>query len=475
LSNREISIKIAYDLVMDLPATLKDLIASGYQPKSVKAEIRQNVLERLAAGKPIVEGIIGYEDSVIPQLERALVIGHDLILLGERGQGKTRIIRALNGLLDPSVPAVAGSPLNEDPLNPILQSTKALLAERGGNTPIAWLSPAQRFGEKLATPDTTIADLIDEVDPIKVAEGRHLDDPETVTYGLVPTSNRGIFAINELPDLPERIQVGLLNALEERDIQVRGHKLRLELDILFVASANPEDYTSRGRLITPLKDRFGTQIRTHYPTTVDHEVAIMRQEASLAGLGVHVPRLVEQVIAQMAQLARKHPAISNYSGVSVRASIAALETAAAAALVRDTRNGEGTPSSRITDVEAAIPAFTGKIELDTLESGEEERIMKGILTKAVEQVFKSRHGNANFDQIVEEVSEQPITLDDDCRTTSFVEIMKRYPAINDAVGTPDLEDLSAEVELVLEGLVAAKRLSRMSRTKGAVYGGYNAK
>ena len=261
------------------PATLGELRASGWRSVPVKDEIRRNAVARIAAGEQLIPSVLGYEETVLPQLENAVLAGHDVIFLGERGQAKTRMIRSLVGLLDEWMPIVAGSEINDDPYHPVSRYARDLVAAEGDDTPIAWVHRDLRFGEKLATPDTSIADLIGEVDPIKVAEGRYLSDELTIHYGLVPRTNRGIFAINELPDLAERIQVGLLNVLEERDVQVRGYKLRLPLDVVLVASANPEDYTNRGRIITPLKDRFGSQIRTHYPLDVDTEVAIARQEA----------------------------------------------------------------------------------------------------------------------------------------------------------------------------------------------------
>src|SRR6478672_6372002 len=285
---------------MTRPGTLGELKSDGWVSRPVKEEVRANALARIAEGRPLVEGVIGYEDTVLPQLENALIAGHDVIFLGERGQAKTRIIRSLTNLLDEWMPIVAGSEINDDPYHPVSQHARDLVRERGDDTPIDWVHRDDRFGEKLATPDTSIADLIGEVDPIKVAEGRYLSDELTLHYGLVPRTNRGIFAINELPDLAERMQVGLLNVLEERDVQVRGYKIRLPLDVLLVASANPEDYTNRGRIITPLKDRFGSQIRTHYPLDIETEVAIMRQEARAFDVGsaqVHMPDYMGEIIA----------------------------------------------------------------------------------------------------------------------------------------------------------------------------------
>src|SRR5829696_3552493 len=292
------------------PATVGQLRESGWTSVPVKEELRRNAIARIQAGEALFPAVLGYEDTVLPQLENALLAGHDVIFLGERGQAKTRMIRSLTGLLDEWMPIVAGSEINDDPYEPVSKYARDLIREMGDGTPIEWVHRDDRYGEKLATPDTSIADLIGEVDPIKVAEGRYLSDELTLHYGLVPRTNRGIFAINEIPDLAERIQVGLLNVLEERDVQVRGYKIRLPLDVMLVASANPEDYTNRGRIITPLKDRFGSQIRTHYPLEVPIEIAIMRQEAVPPAAGevrVHVPGYMDDVIAQFSHLARQSP------------------------------------------------------------------------------------------------------------------------------------------------------------------------
>ncbi|MDQ6911148.1 MAG: sigma 54-interacting transcriptional regulator, partial [Actinomycetota bacterium] len=327
--------------------TLGELRQSGWQSVPVKHEVRHNAAARVAARLPLVDGVLGFDETVLPQLENALLAGHDIILLGERGQAKTRIIRGLVDLLDEWMPVIAGSEINDDPYRPVSSYARALVGDKGDDAPIEWVHRGDRFGEKLATPDTSIADLIGEVDPIKVAEGRYLSDELTLHYGLVPRSNRGIFAVNELPDLAERIQVGLLNVLEERDIQIRGHKVRLPLDILLVASANPEDYTNRGRIITPLKDRFGAQVRTHYPLDVDTELVIVRQEARLqptatakGDLRVHVPDHMAAIVATLTHEARRSPQVNQRSGVSVRLSIANYETMVANATRRALRLGE---------------------------------------------------------------------------------------------------------------------------------------
>ncbi len=327
------------------PRTIAELRASGWRSRTVKDELRANLLARLAAGSPVLPGIVGFDDSVVPAIENAILAGQDLVFLGERGQAKTRMARALVGLLDESLPVVAGGELNDDPFAPISPAARAIVERDGDATPIAWIGRDRRYAEKLATPDITIADLIGEVDPIKVAEGRYLSDELTLHYGLIPRANRGIVAINELPDLAERIQVGLLNILEERDVQIRGFVVRLPLDLFVVASANPEDYTSRGRIITPLKDRLGSQIRTHYPRTLADEMAIVRQEkrrfAAEDGVpGVVTPPFMEELVAELTHLARRSPEISQRSGVSVRVSVANLEVLEAAALKRAVRLGE---------------------------------------------------------------------------------------------------------------------------------------
>ena len=343
-----------------LPATLGALRSSGWTSVSVAEELRRNAVAKIAAGEPLVTGVMGYEHTVIPQLETAILAGHDVILLGERGQAKTRLIRSMVALLDEWIPVVAGSEINDDPYNPVSRHAKNLVAEMGDDTPITWLHREDRYGEKLATPDTSIADLIGEVDPIKVAEGRYLSDELTVHYGLVPRVNRGIFAINELPDLAERIQVGLLNVLEERDIQIRGHRIRLPLDLVLVASANPEDYTNRGRIITPLKDRFGAQSRTHYPRETGLEVQIMQQEASVdtGNLPTIVPDYLAEIVAEFSQLARRSTAINQRSGVSVRLTVANYESVIANAYRRALRLGDQVVVPRPSDLAAMVTEET---------------------------------------------------------------------------------------------------------------------
>ncbi len=375
----------------DRPTTLGALRDSGWESRPVKEEVRRNAIERIKAGEALFPNVLGYEDTVLPQLENALLAGHDVIFLGERGQAKTRMIRSLTGLLDEWMPIVAGSEINDDPYHPVSRHARDLVDEMGDDTPIDWVHRDERFGEKLATPDTSIADLIGEVDPIKVAEGRYLSDELTLHYGLVPRTNRGIFAINELPDLAERIQVGLLNVLEERDVQVRGYKVRLPLDVMLFASANPEDYTNRGRIITPLKDRFGAQIRTHYPLDVDTEVTIALQEArplEAPGVKVVVPPFMAEIVAELSQLARRSPHINQRSGVSVRLTVSNLETLVANAARRTLVHGETDVVPRISDLEALASSTAGKLEIETIEEGRDEQIVEQLLKAAILQVFR---------------------------------------------------------------------------------------
>src|SRR5205085_3138293 len=357
----------------------------------------------LASKKPIFEGIVGYEATVIPQMENAILSGQDIIFLGERGQAKTRITRRLIELLDAEVPAIAGCEINDDPFAPICAACKYRVANDGDSVEVVWLTPDRRYSEKLATPDISIADLIGEVDPIKVAEGRYLSDELTIHYGLVPRTHRGIFALNELPDLAERVQVGLPNVMEERDVQIRGYKVRLPLDLFVVASANPEDYTNRGRIITPLKDRFGSQIRTHYPKTVEHEMDIMEQERGIFADEEYetiVPAYMREVVAEVTHLARKSPEISQRSGVSVRVSVANFENMLSSALRRAIRLHEKQVAPRVSDLIALVQSTGGKIELETVGDRDEEKVIEKLLQKAVLNVFNRHFALHEFDELL---------------------------------------------------------------------------
>lgn len=461
-------------------STLGELRASGYRPVPVREEIRRNTLVKLAAHEPLVEGVLGFERTVGPELERALIAGHDVILLGERGQAKSRILRSLVHLLDEWLPVVAGSEINDDPFAPGSRHARDLIGRHGEETPITWVHRSDRYGEKLATPDTSIADLIGEVDPIKVAEGRYLSDELTIHYGLVPRTNRGIFAINELPDLAERIQVGLLNVLEERDVQIRGYRVRLPLDIVLVATANPEDYTSRGRIITPLKDRFGAQVRTHYPEDVATEVAIIRAEAHPAeseGVGLVVPRFIDEIVARTSQSARASGRVSQRSGVSVRLSIANRETLVAAALRRAARLGESDAAPRVSDLDALSASTLGKIEVEALEDGEDEELLGELLDRAVQQTFRELVPSEHLPEVVGAFSsgataevgpEVPAA-----RYEALVRDIPRLAGVVEALLGEERTPAStaSAVELVLEGLHLSRRLNKDGVDGVATYRG----
>jgi magnesium chelatase subunit I len=462
-----------------LARTIGELRASGWESVPVKEEIRRNAVRKIASGEPLFEGVLGYEDTVMPQLENALLAGHDIIFLGERGQAKTRIIRSLTGLLDDLMPIIAGSEINDDPYHPVSRHAKDLVHERGDDTPIAWVHRDDRYGEKLATPDTSIADLIGEVDPIKVAEGRYLSDELTLHYGLVPRTNRGIFAINELPDLAERIQVGLLNVLEERDVQVRGYKIRLPLDVMLVASANPDDYTNRGRIITPLKDRFGSQIRTHYPLEVPTEVAIIRQEARSASVGdirVTIPDYLEDIIATLSHLARTSNHVNQRSGVSVRLSVSNMEVLAANALRRGLRAGEREVVPRICDLAAIAASTSGKIEIESLEEGREAAILENLVRSAVLTVYKERVTPDQVRDVIASFDEEGTVAHtgEDVSSADLVALLERVPALSTPVrsltgGNESPAAVAAAVEFTLEGLHLSKRLNKDSVGARATY------
>src|SRR3954447_22945717 len=387
---------------MTSATTISELRGADYPDRSVKEELRINLLARLGRGEALFPAIVGFDDSVLPALERGILAGHDLILLGERGQAKTRLIRRIVDLLDPEVPVIAGCEVNDHPYHPICARCRALVAQDGDTVPISWIAGEDRYAEKLATPDTSVADLIGDVDPIRVAEGRYLADELTIHYGLIPRTNRGIVAINELPDLPERIQVALFNILEERDVQIRGYQIRLQLDLLLVATANPDDYTNRGRIVSPLKDRFGTQVRTHYPETLADEVRIMDQEArSPAGrIPVRVPRFMKEILAALTAELRRSPQINHRSGVSVRYSIGNLETLAASAVRRAARAGEAEAVPRVCDLPAVLASSLGRVEFDTIEEGREEEILFRALRHAVLEVFRRRLAGFEFQAIL---------------------------------------------------------------------------
>jgi len=454
------------------------LRASGWESVPVSEELRRNAARRISAGEPLIDGVLGFEDTVIPQLENALLAGHDIILLGERGQAKTRIIRSMVELLDEWLPIVAGSEINDDPYQPTSRYARLKVVEEGDETPVGWVHRSDRYGEKLATPDTSIADLIGEVDPIKVAEGRYLSDELTLHYGLVPRVNRGIFAINELPDLAERIQVGLLNVLEERDVQIRGHRVRLPLDVMLVATANPEDYTNRGWIITPLKDRFGAVVRTHYPEETRTEVAIMCAEAVLPeGTPVIVPAYMQEVLAEMTQLARRSPHLNQRSGVSVRLTIANYETLVANALRRALRVGESVVVPRVSDLAALLPSTQGKIEVEALEEGREDEVVAQLAGAAVLSVFRRRVTLEDPGAVVASFGEGSVVhTGDDLASADYLAVLADMPALEPptrALAGPEAAEspalMAAALEFLLEGLHLTKRLNKDASGARALY------
>jgi len=453
------------------PATIGALRESGWTAVPVKAELRRNAVARISAGEALIPGLSGYDDTVLPQLENAVLAGHDVIFLGERGQAKTRIIRSLTTLLDEWMPIVAGSELRDDPTNPVSRHARDLVALHGDDTPVEWVPRDRRFAEKLATPDTSIADLIGEIDPIKIAEGRYLSDELALHYGLVPRANRGIFAINELPDLPERIQVGLLNVLEERDVQIRSSMVRLELDVWLVASANPEDYTNRGRIITPLKDRFGSQIRTHYPLEVPTEVDIIRSEAraiELPDASVSVPDYLVDVVATFSHLARASSHVNQRSGVSVRLSVSNYEALAANALRRGLRGGERDVVARVDDLDALAASTSGKIEIESFDEGRDGAIIENLLSGAVLAVFRERVPAEMLIAITDSFDEGTVVhTGEHVGSREIASLLEQIDALRTPVATLTGGDespgaVASAVEFVLEGLHLSKRLNKDS-------------
>ncbi len=457
-----------------VPTTVGELRASGHRAKGVRQEIRDNLLAALAAGRDPWPGLHGFDTTVIPQLERALLAGHDVILLGERGQGKTRLLRTLVGLLDEWTPVIDGAELGEHPFEPITHASARRARDLGDALPVGWRHRDERYAEKLATPDTSVADLIGDVDPMKVAEGRSLGDPETIHFGLIPRSHRGIVAINELPDLAERIQVAMLNVMEERDIQIRGYVLRLPLDVVVVASANPEDYTNRGRIITPLKDRFGAEIRTHYPTELEDEVAVIRQEAHLVAT---VPDALVEILARFTRALRESNAVDQRSGVSARFAIAGAETIAAAALHRATAQGEAVAVARVVDLHTAVDVLGGKVEFEAGEEGRERDILTHLLRTASAETVRHHFRGIDFAPLVEAFSGGAMVTTGEQMTAP--DVLAGLPALPGSAlydevcarlgATNDGERASA-LELAMEGLYLARKIGKESSGTDTVYG-----
>ncbi len=460
-------------------ATVGQLKETGYQPCSVKDELRRNVIRKLKAGEELFPGIIGYRESVIPQIINGILSRHDLLFLGLRGQAKTRILRLLPELLDEWMPVLAGTEINDDPIKPTTKSGKMRIAEHGDDAPIEWVHRSDRYHEKLATPDVTIADLIGEIDLVKHAEGRYLSDESTMHFGLIPRSNRGIFAINELPDLAPRIQVGLFNVLEERDVQIRGYPIRLDLDVCLVFSANPEDYTNRGRIVTPLKDRIGSVIRTHYPESVDEGIAISQENAWLdrgngdsgSGVSVDVPRFMSEIVEETVRLARSSPHVSQASGVSVRTSIANMETVVSNAERRGILTGEKRVVPRICDLNYLVASCRGKIEMTLAEEeGAEDKLIKSLVGEAVKAVF-ARYDDPEAHEGITEQFKGNLTFPagDDLAAEEFFANMKAIKGLPQAatvltremkLDSTDPATLAAVGEFLLEGLYVNNRLSK---------------
>jgi magnesium chelatase subunit I len=458
----------------DRPATLGALLATGYRPRTVKQEIRDNLLSVLRAGGSAFPGIVGFDDTVLPELESALLAGHDLVLLGERGQGKTRVMRTIAGLLDEWMPAVEGCEIRDEPVAPVCTRCRKLYGGLGDELPITWVHRDDRYVEKLATPDTSVGDLVGDVDPVKIAEGRLLGDPETVHFGLVPRTNRGVFGINELPDLAERIQVALFNVLEERDIQVRGYTLRLPLDMLLIATANPEDYTNRGRIITPLKDRFGAEIRTHYPLEVADEIALVTQEAECMA---DVPEHLVEVLARLSRGLRDSASVDQRSGVSARFAIAAAEGVAASALRRSARLKESAAVARICDVPTVVPTLLGKVEFEMGEEGREIDVVEHLLRVAMADTFRDRLRGLDLsgftDLFAEGETVETGVLMPAADLLAQLGTVPGLAKVLDGLGLGDDSDVghvASAAEFVLEGLHLTRRIDKDTIDGRTVYG-----
>ena len=459
-----------------LPATVGELRDSGYQSVSVREEMRRNLIAKIRAEEQVFPGIIGFDQTVIPQLENAILAGQDIILLGERGQAKTRLIREMVNLLDEQLPVIAGGELNDDPYNPLSPDARQMVEDMGDNTPVAWIGRDMRYSEKLATPDISIADLIGEIDPIKVAEGRHLSDESAIHYGLVPRTNRGIFCINELPDLAERIQVGLFNLMEERDVQIKGYRIRMPLDVFVVATANPEDYTNRGRIVTPLKDRYGAQIHTHYPRTLDEEIAIMDQERNRFPDEdrVVVPEFMTEIVAEVTARARSSNEINQRSGVSVRVSISNYETLISNALRRSIRHGEDIACPRISDLPYLIASLGGKIEMETFGEGREDRLVEDLTKRATLGIFGRYCNVEELEDIVTAFDlGNAVETGSDVPSGAYASALDNVDGLRAAVTALAGDDqrpevVASAVEFVLEGLHLNRRLN-CARTPAGGY------
>ncbi|MCH8892722.1 MAG: magnesium chelatase [Chloroflexi bacterium] len=458
------------------PQTIGALRKSNYEVIPVREEMRKNLIDKIRAEEIVFPGIVGFEQTVIPQIENAILAGQDIILLGERGQAKSRIIRSLTNLLDEAIPKIADCEINDNPYEPICRVCRDKVSEMGDKTPLEWISREERYSEKLATPDISIADLIGEIDPIKVAEGHYLSDELVIHYGMVPRTNRGIFCINELPDLAERIQVGLFNLMEERDVQIKGYRVRLPLDVFVVSTANPEDYTNRGRIVTPLKDRYGSQIHTHYPLNSKDEIAIMEQERTRFPEEdkLLIPDYIKEIIAEITIQARLSSEINQRSGVSVRVSIANFEVMLGNAVRRSIRNGEEWACPRVSDLSFIVASFAGKIELETFEEGRESRLTDDLTRRGVLRIFGSYFDVEELDPVVTafDLGNRAET-GSDLPAKGYPDLVKNIDGLAKAVKklTTDKrpEVIASAVEFILEGLHLSRKLNCDRSGEAAVY------
>ncbi len=464
---------------MNEAKTLGELKKSGQPVLTVREEMRKNLVKCLQTSKRILPGIVGYDETVIPDIENAILSGHHMVFLGERGQAKSRVIRGLVSLLDERIPIVHGCEINDNPFTPICRVCRRRLEQEGDALPLDWIGRDQRYGEKLATPDVSIADIIGEIDPIKVAEGRYLADEETIHYGLIPRTNRGVFAINELPDLTEKVQVGLFNLMEEKDVQIKGYKIRLPLDIVIVASANPEDYTSRGRIITPLKDRFDVQIRTHYPQTIQDELAIMEQEAapmSERSQAVRVPQFMKEILGHMTFEARKSNEINQSSGVSVRVTINNYESLISNAEKRTLRLKEGEVVPRISDLHSILASTSGKIEMEYVgEDKKEDDLVEKLVNRAILKVFDQYFTVNSLQKVVDYFnSGWGVEVSDVMPSQDYLEGIKEISGLKESIRTlgpmesPAL--MASATEFVLEGLHLHQKLNKEVEGGRITYG-----
>ena len=460
------------------PKTLRELKKLVSRLPSVKEELRLNLMKKLESNEPLFPKVIGYEDTVIPGIINAILCGHNMILLGERGQGKSRIIRQMVDLLDEWLPVVEGCPINDDPFSPICSECKSKKEEMGDDLPVAHIHRDKRLIEKLATSDVSTADLIGEVDPIKIAQGRTLEDEDAIHFGLVPRGHRSIFAINELPDLAEKIQVAFFNIMEENDFQIKGFPVRLPLDIFIVATANPEDYTNRGRIITPLKDRFDVQLRTHYPRTKEYEIAIMDQEIRRFGLDDYttvVPQFIKEFIVEMTFQARESPDINQHSGVSCRVSIRSYESILGSALRRCLKLGEKMVVPRITDIESIFPAIAGKIEMEfEVSEGKDEEILEDLANRSIKTIFDKYYDLEELSTITQAFQEgMKVTISHTQPSSVYMGGYDKIPGLKEAVGKlvdPDNPaEASAAIEFIFEGLHLSNKINRDVDNKGLVY------